>query len=205
MNSLAAASGIPAQQGRDQLGRVAKAAWPACGLSRGKSSSRSDRTQGPSCLSELSPCCRSGQRQSTPAGFARGSFERWTLSGLLESQLQGAVPLALDAVMNALRSLRPAGFQPREKGRERLAVSFVADPFRGGEPQAGQQDIQVAHFAEQPGQPFQFSLDLLAPSGGDHVLECAQLATKPAGGGSQAMYSLPIATPGLGLEQLQSV
>ena len=83
--------------------------------------------------------------------------------------------------------------------RQRLQFYLVALWLRRGGPQAGNQDIQVAHQAQQPGHALQFSLDVFTPFFTDHVLECAELASKPASGCSKAMHPLPIATSGLGL------
>src|ERR1017187_5970551 len=121
------------------------------------------------------------------------------IRGLFQRLLQGAVPIAPQAVMDGLRSHRAAGFQPREKRCQRLRANSVPLSLGGGFVQAGKQDIQVAHFAEQPSQPLQLSLNLLTPFFTDLVLECTKLATKPAGGSSQAMHSLRVATPGQGL------
>ena len=81
----------------------------------------------------------------------------------------------------------------------RLRSDRSSSLLRGRFPESCQQDIQVAHLAQPPGQPLQFGLELFAPSAVDQVFQRPQLAAKATGRGAEAMNALGITAAGIGV------
>jgi hypothetical protein len=92
------------------------------------------------------------------------------------------VSSALQALSNTSPGLGTACFHICENGRHRLSVDLFQLEFQSTGTEPGEQDIQVAHFAEQPRQPLQFTFDSFTPSLFDDLRQCTKLAPQPAGG-----------------------
>jgi hypothetical protein len=114
---------------------------------------------------------------------------------LLERFDQGAIPIALEAVSNTMASLAAARFYACEKRCQRESVDLFQLEFPSTVAQPGEQDIQVAHFSEQAGNPFQLALDSSAPWLVDEMFKRMKLTPQAATGGSQAVHSFWVALP----------
>ena len=69
------------------------------------------------------------------------------------------VTIAREAVSEALRSLATAFFQITKSGASDRRSAVFRSSSSSILTQPGNQDIEVAYFAEQPGQPFQLALE----------------------------------------------
>jgi hypothetical protein len=110
------------------------------------------------------------RRQGGATRLACCFLERRMLRPALERCKQRAISFAIETAGDHSHRLSASPFQPLQEARNRGSFDVGLFKLQGTFTQAGEQDIQIAHVPEHPGQPLELNFKPVSPVSVDEIL-----------------------------------